>query len=77
LVALLDEIDGEAELEPIEEQHDREYDFAEFESCDWSNDPNVPQEGERWHGHVTLDHPANLLLGARQLFGRALHSRRR
>ncbi|UVK39934.1 hypothetical protein LHFGNBLO_001349 [Mesorhizobium sp. AR10] len=33
----------------LEEQHDAE--LPESESCAWTNNPDVPQEGQRWHGH--------------------------
>lgn len=33
----------------LEEQHDAEP--SEGDSCGWTDNPDVPQEGQRWHGH--------------------------
>jgi len=69
LIALLDQADGDENLEPylstagdedrrgiylpasladLEEQHDDEPN-DDGETCQWSIDPDTPQEGPNWH----------------------------
>lgn len=33
----------------LEDGHDAE--LPQGESCAWTDNPDVPQEGQRWHGH--------------------------
>lgn len=67
LLVFLDMIDGDPDLEDGHDREPEETDCdlagagtdleldptAYGDGPDWSSDPNIPQEGWAWHGHVS------------------------